>query len=281
MHCSTCGARVPANRDICETCGSWIDIASRASVPVAGDASQHLKMADAVASCPRCQYAGEGVGYFSRGSHMLALIGLTLLTLPMIFGLGGILYYLARRDHHICPRCGLGWGKLADPSASSRPSHNEEEEGRYGSIGTKLRGAGVKRPWSIMLLTIGAILLAVGVVEFEALSTVLGVLAVAGGVTLHRQANQERDERRAALLAALQTPVLQLAADRGGRLTVTEVAAALRWPIRRAEKILHSLDDGWRVSSNVTDEGVIVYEFRELLLGQGPSSYPDPLLPEG
>jgi hypothetical protein len=35
--------------------------------------------------------------------------------------------------------------------------------------------------------------------------------------------------------------------------------------MRRAEKVLNSLDDGWRVNSTVTDDGVIVYEFRELL----------------
>ena len=159
-----------------------------------------------------------------------------------------------------------------EPRAPAAPP-----EGRFGSVGTRIRGAGVKRPWSIMLLVLGAILLTVGAVETEAVVAVLGLLATAGGVALHLQANEEREERRAALISALQTPVLELAADRGGRLTVTEVAAALRWPLRRAEKVLHSLDDGWRVSSDITDEGVIVYEFRELLLGHGN---PPDLLPD-
>ena len=64
---------------------------------------------------------------------------------------------------------------------------------------------------------------------------------------------------------ALQQPVLRLAGDRGGRLTVTEVASSLGWPLRRAEKVLNSLEDGLRVASTVTDQGVIVYEFRELM----------------
>ena len=34
--------------------------------------------------------------------------------------------------------------------------------------------------------------------------------------------------------------------------------------LRRAEKVLQSLDDGLRVNSEVTDEGVIVYDFLEL-----------------
>ena len=58
--------------------------------------------------------------------------------------------------------------------------------------------------------------------------------------------------------------MLQLDADRGGRLTVSEVAAQLGWTLPRAEKVLNSLEDGYRVSSDVTDEGLIVYDFREL-----------------
>lgn len=199
---------------------------------------------------------------------MLGLIGATLFTMPIALGAGGLLYFWARHDHRICPRCGHGWGKGGIMAIEPRPAPMSSES-RYGSTGMRLRGAGVKRPWSIMLLILGAILLTVGVAEFEFIVVVLGLLATAGGVALHVQANEEREERRDALIASLQMPVLQLAADRGGRLTVTEVAAALRWPLRRAEKVLHSLDDGWRVASNVTDDGVIVYEFRELLLGHG------------
>ncbi|MEX2570528.1 MAG: hypothetical protein WD737_04430 [Gemmatimonadota bacterium] len=122
-----------------------------------------------------------------------------------------------------------------------------------------------------MLFILGAILLTVGVVELEALVFTFGVLAAAGGFLLHRTANRAREERRTALISSLQTPVLKLAAEREGRLTVTDVAANLGWPLHRAEKVLQSLDDGWRVDSEVTDEGVIVYEFRELLLGGGRS----------
>ena len=62
--------------------------------------------------------------------------------------------------------------------------------------------------------------------------------------------------------------MLKLAADHGGRLTVTEVATSLGWTLPRAEKVLESLEDGYRVSSEVTDEGLIVYEFRELMHAQ-------------
>lgn len=271
MHCSTCGSRVPAGRDICDTCGSWIEMNAPAELPSqAGPGGRSPFAVRAMGSCPRCRYTGEGVSYFSRGAHMLALIGATLFTLPMVMGAGGLVYFWARHDHRICPRCGAGWGKdgvlaLDRPALEPVPS----AVGRYRAVPAAMRGAGVKRPWSIMLLTLGAILLTVGAFELAPIAAAFGVLATAGGVALHVQANTEREERRAALLAALQLPVLQLAAERGGRLTVTEVAAALSWPMRRAEKVLHSLDDGWRVESDVTDEGLIVYEFREILLGPG------------
>ena len=81
---------------------------------------------------------------------------------------------------------------------------------------------------------------------------------------LRDAANRERQARRAALISSLQLPVLRLAAECEGRLTVSEVATGLGWTMRRAEKVLQSLEDGLRVESEVTDEGVIVYDFREL-----------------
>jgi hypothetical protein len=96
-------------------------------------------------------------------------------------------------------------------------------------------------------------------------------IAAIGGLLLYQAADGERQRRRAALISALQLPVLRLASQRGGRLTVTEVAAELGWTLPRAEKVLRSLDDGVRVDSEVTDEGVIVYQFRELLRPPGPA----------
>ena len=121
------------------------------------------------------------------------------------------------------------------------------------------------RVWSVILFALGAIALGLGIVEVEAVLLVFGVVFAGGGMLLHRGANTAREKRREAMLASLQLHVLRLAGQRQGRLTVSEVAAALSWPIRRAEKVLHSLDDGWRVNSEVTDDGLIVYEFRELL----------------
>ena len=62
----------------------------------------------------------------------------------------------------------------------------------------------------------------------------------------------------------LQRRVLLHATEQGGTLTVTEVAASLDLSLAAAEGVLDSMDDGLRVRSEVTNEGIIVYEFPEL-----------------
>ncbi len=263
MRCNTCGSSVPSGRAECDTCGANV----RMPVVMNGRAGGVAAPAgNRIALCPRCEYHGQGLPYFSRGMHTAGLVGATLFTLPYALGAGGFLYYVLRREHRICPRCGKNWG----------------HEGEYalqrteGPVAARMpaRGSGetTQRTLSVFLFVLAAILLVVGVTGAEVMPAVIGTLSAAGGVVLHRAANQSREERRARLLAALQSPVLKLASERDGRLTVTEVAASLGWSMPRAEKILHSLDDGWRVNSEVTDEGVIVYEFREILLGRESSA---------
>ena len=71
-------------------------------------------------------------------------------------------------------------------------------------------------------------------------------------------------ERRKAIVAAVQRRILLLADRKGGSLTVTEVAAELNLSIPAAERVLIAMDDGLRVRSDITDEGLILYEFPEL-----------------
>ena len=47
-------------------------------------------------------------------------------------------------------------------------------------------------------------------------------------------------------------------------MTVTEVAASLDLSLSAAEGVLDGMDDGLRVRSDITDQGIIVYEFPEL-----------------
>lgn len=268
MNCTFCGAQIPAGRTACETCGTAIRAPGPAPFDrvIAGIPMSTLA-AVSVRVCPRCDYHGAGISYFSRGSHMAGLAAATIFTLPLAFGAGGILYYWLRRDHLVCPRCGAGWGKpgvgtaiIAAPTVAVPAA-----VGPAPAIAAGGRREGLMRGGSVALGVLTAILLTLGVVETELLLFVWGVLAAGGAFILHRNANIAREHRREALLASLQMNVLRLAGERQGRLTVTDVAASLAWPMRRAEKVLNSLDDGWRVNSTVTDDGVIVYEFRELL----------------
>lgn len=208
--------------------------------------------------CPRCGYEGAGVAYFSRGSRVAALVGATVLTAGMM-GAGGIIYYLVRRDHRICPRCGRGWGKEGERALVGTESAGAPEPRIPGGGRERL-----KRGWSVALFVLTAFLVAGGAASGAAPPFIIAMFAAMAAVLLQRSANSDREARRAALVSSLQMPVLKLASARGGRLTVSQVAAELGWTIRRAEKVLHSLDDGVRVDSEVTDEGVIVYEFREL-----------------
>ncbi|MYI07384.1 MAG: hypothetical protein F4059_08750 [Gemmatimonadetes bacterium] len=66
------------------------------------------------------------------------------------------------------------------------------------------------------------------------------------------------------MMLALGRRVLRMATDRGGVLTVTEVAAELDLSLEAAEKLMIGMDDGFRVRSDITDQGVLYYEFPEL-----------------
>jgi predicted RNA-binding Zn-ribbon protein involved in translation (DUF1610 family) len=218
-------------------------------------------------TCPNCGFQGEGVSYFSRGGPVLGALLLAALTIFPFMGVGGLIFYLMRYNHRVCPRCGENWGKhgervrlMAGPRPATHvPAAPIPTEAEMSEDARGLRwGAYLLFAFAAMLTMI-----AFGEEAFEPL--VFGAISAAGGVALWRSANNAREERRARLLVALQQPVLRLAAQRSGVLTVTDVAAALNWPMPRAEKVLNSLEDGLRVASTVTDEGVIVYEFRELM----------------
>ena len=73
-----------------------------------------------------------------------------------------------------------------------------------------------------------------------------------------------REERRQALTTGLQRKILRLATQKGGTLTVTEVAADLNLSLPAAEKVLTQMDDGFRVRSDVTQDGILLFEFPEV-----------------
>jgi hypothetical protein len=244
----------------CGECGAALAPLRREPARGAGLAPTVNGQTAVIGSCPRCGFRGEGLPYFSRGSRVAALVGMAMFTAGAM-GIGGILYYVLRKDYEVCPRCHASWGRYGERALArveSSPLEPRSPDTVYA------RGSGFSRGLSWVFFAVAAVLAIAGVAGSALPPLLMAGAAAAAGLVVRRVADRDRERRRAALLSSLQPPVLQLAARRGAQLTVTETAAELGWSLRRAEKVLQSLDDGVRVSSEVTDEGVIVYEFREL-----------------
>ena len=263
MYCSTCGSSVAPGTAHCSACGAAVPRAMHAV-----QAARRAPLADAVAICPRCGFQGQSVSYFSQTGPLAGVMVLAVLTLPFM-GAGGILYYLMRHDHRACARCGEGWGRRGErvtalspvgPSAQApAPVQVDLPEPSVGHVGT------------LLLAFIAVMMLTIGITGMVPLTTAAGVMAGVGSVLRYNVVRRRHEDRRDAILQALQQPVLRLAAERGGTLTVTEVASSLGWTLPRSEKVLNSLEDGLRIVSDVSDEGVIVYEFREMLHAPRPA----------
>jgi hypothetical protein len=114
------------------------------------------------------------------------------------------------------------------------------------------------------MVLFAAFLISIGVVEFAMEAVAIGSVIGAAGTGTIWWGLKAREDRRRALMARLQRRVLLLATERAGTLTVTEVAASLNMSLTMAEGVLDGMDDGLRVRSDVTNEGIIVYEFPEL-----------------
>jgi hypothetical protein len=212
-----------------------------------------------VRRCPRCSYQGEGVPYFRRGGHIGLLVGVSVFT----YGFGGLVYWLARRRHLICPRCGLGWENasraltVTGPEPERRITEDEPDE--------RLPGSGIKRRFAgALMVLLAALLVVIGFVEFEMVPVAIGSVIGGGGSLMFYWGWSGLQERRKAIMQRIQRKILRLAAAKGGTLTVTEVAADLNLGLPAAEKILISMDDGFRVRSEISDEGVLYYEFPEI-----------------
>jgi hypothetical protein len=247
MHCSTCGEHLETGSSRCDTCG--------ASAPVA----RLVPRPDRLRVCPRCSYQGEGIPYFRKTGHVALLVGVSVFT----YLFGGLVYWLARRNHLVCPRCGLGWENAARVLSvtGSEPEQRLIEarpEEPLPSRGIKRRIAGVA------MVLMATLLVLVGMVEAEAAAIAVGSVMGMGGSLTFYWGWQGLQGRRQAVMRGLQRKILQLASLKGGTLTVTEVAADLNLSLSAAEKILTSMDDDFRVRSEISQEGVIYYEFPEL-----------------
>jgi hypothetical protein len=123
-----------------------------------------------------------------------------------------------------------------------------------------------RRVLGTILILVATFLIMMGFVETEISAIVVGGVMGAGGASSFYWGRKALEGRRQALVRALERQVLRLARDRGGSLTVTEVAAELDLSMPAAEKVLIGMDDGFRVRSEITDEGLLLYEFPEVRL---------------
>jgi hypothetical protein len=189
------------------------------------------------------------------------LVGVSFLT----SGVGGLVYWLARRKHRVCPNCGLGW----QHSLQTSVVRSLEARGAARALVPEgsLPASGIeRRVLGTILILVAAFLIMMGFVTTEVGAIVVGGVIGAGGASSFYWGWKALEGRRQALVRALERQVLRLARDRGGSLTVTEVATELDLSMPAAEKVLIGMDDGFRVRSEVTNEGLLLYEFPEVRL---------------
>ena len=267
MRCATCDERLSPTDERCPVCGEPVDPRPRPhpTSPHAG-----------VRRCPRCHYTGEGIAYFRRPGHVALLLGASLLT----YGVGGLVYWLLRRDHTVCPSCGFLWDEVGRlPPPSNRGSQvgmlRSAHEDPLPSAGRTRRAFGVVL---FLMATFAALL---GLSGFGSAAFTSAGIFTAVGSALFLWGWRSLQDRRAALSQSLERRVLQLATMSGGTLTVSDVAAQLDISIAAAERVLNGMDDGFRVTSEVTDEGILLFQFPEVQLrrmeppeaaGEPPSS---------
>ncbi len=238
-------------------------------------------------SCPSCGFRGEGIPYFRRAGNLALLAAATLFT----YGVGGLVYWILKRGDQVCPSCGLAWDR-ARPLGGGMdmgtdlvpmdergwsPVPGEPAEGAGGgalrptggapvSTGGLPPGGGFRRFVGVSLGLLGLLLIGLGIVQLTPEAAIVGGVIGLSGAASFGWGWRAQQGRRQALLQRMQREVIRVARIRGGTLTATEVAAELDISLPAAERVLLSLDDGFRVTSDVTDDGILVFDFREIRL---------------
>jgi hypothetical protein len=126
-------------------------------------------------------------------------------------------------------------------------------------------GGLIRRVLGVGLVLMATLMIVGGIAEGEAALIAVGSGFGAAGTGGFWWGLRALNERRKALMQRLQQKVIRLATHRGGTLTVTEVAADLNLSLPAAEKVLAAMDDGFRVRCEISKEGVLFYEFPEVV----------------
>ncbi len=277
MYCWSCGLELERSERVCSRCGTARAGAPEGAAVPARTSRPHHPPAQ-LRSCPACGFRGEGIPYFRRAGNLALLTLAALLT----YLVGGAVYWLIKRGDRVCPSCGLNWersrplggGGHGEPSEdASPPAPRNETPAKVPSAPPHEKGlprSGMLRRITGALLGLPALFfLGVAIIEGHPVPALIGGLMGLTGAASFGWGYNSLQARREALLQRLQRRVLLLARERGGRLTATEVAAELDLTLPAAERVLLSLDDGFRVRSDVSDEGLLYFEFPEIYLTEG------------
>lgn len=137
-------------------------------------------------------------------------------------------------------------------------------------ISTGLRFFGIGAIAGGILLATGAAALIPGALGFG-LAAVLGLGGVGAGLGalfLGKSAASDADRRRVEML---RSRIVDLAERGEGRLTATEVSRELGISAEEADAALSVMADGEKIALEVSPEGLLFYDFRELrALRSGP-----------
>lgn len=258
VYCWSCGEERPESPEPCEGCG-------------ASHAPRVERLSRALSVCGGCGYAGEGVRYFSRAGHAFLLGLVSLVT----YGLGGLVYWALRRNAQICPACGLTWDR-ANPIPGTRAAVSApRQDGRPAGTQSRPRlppGGLIRRVLGIVAVVFSLGLLSMGILDGEAALAIVGSIGGSLGAGAYVWGRNADANRRDALVRSLQAQVLALAHAARGMLTVTDVATDMALTLDASERLLSSMDDSFRVRSDVTRDGVIVYRFPEIIARHRPAA---------
>ncbi|TVP74860.1 MAG: hypothetical protein EA352_09635 [Gemmatimonadales bacterium] len=223
------------------------------------------------------------MAYFQRSGN-LALLGVATI---FTYGIGGLAYWLVKRKDRVCPACGLSWKQSRPMGPSGLPVHAarhdpQETSSRNGERGTAAAlphapslpspggslppGGMGRRVTGVLTGLFGLFIVAMSLVEGVLAPSAFGGVMILGAALLFGWGWSARRNRRQAVLERTQRQVIHLAHLRGGRLTATDVATMLDMGLPGAERVLLSLDDGFRVRSEVTRDGILVFDFPEVSL---------------
>lgn len=256
MRCSTCGETIFDGEDRCPTCGAAV-ARGRRRVSISRRK---------VRQCPRCGHRGEAVPYFQKPGHLGLLVGLSIFT----YGIGGLIYYASRRAYRVCPGCGFGWEHSRRPDDGDERDTSSPVPARPRAPApppdAPLPPSGIgRRVFGGALAVLATVMVTAGLATSTLEAVVAGSFCGMAGSGMFLWGWKALQERRQSVIQALNRKVLRLATERRGILTVTDVAAALNLTLQAAEKIMIGMDDGFRVRSDISKEGVLYYEFPEVL----------------